>query len=620
MGDAFFVWALVLLIVVIAVRLKFKTTRRKLLNKRAPEPQAGEQGGTEWMPVIPWSAQRIADLDMGWLRWLQAAGHEGLQRLIDRSLACRRLDEAEVSAWAVEGCDDGRLEYFKALVYRGCLYPALRDKEKETRLLQLAADKGCGEAFFDLAQREFVNAIGRREQDAIKLAENLYQQAAGRGQAGAMFMLGVLSISGSLRAGARQQGMEWLKQAADTGHRSAQYLLGRIYLDSDSPYCQPQRGIEYLRRAAAQDHPGALLSQARLDKALSKAEAKTLVRQAAGRGLAAAQLALALYCFEDRQPGQALEWADRAAAQQRPGAFILLTRLAAGGQLCEQDYDSALNRWFRFETGERNSLELAMHLYLAAVWYATAQQAAPAGIGDALSAVAELLDADFAEIDFDRIYRLLDELRPQDPYTGFLLWLFSDYCESTGREDNLHRLHAAVEAGLRVALLTRYFLSRHAAERPKKNLFAKRTEGAHELLWQQVRQGCAAACYLAAQQKIDAQEFAEALELLRQAAAAGHPEALLRNAYLSLGRLDYELDDEGFAGLLRRDDEQGIALLEQAAERGQRHAAELLSRLFLQGGHLPRDFSKALYYHRFALQNFSEEESLVRHMLTALRN
>ena len=622
MGDTFFIWGLVLLIVVIAIRLKFRSTQKRLHSKLAPELKSPHGSTTDWMPVIPWSAQRIADLEMGWLKWLLAVEHSGLRRLIDSSLAQGQAMDVTTLPDRVDGCDAGQLEYFKALLYRGCLYPSIQDKKKETRLLQLAADKGQGVAFFDLAQREFINAIGRQEQDAMKLAEALYQRAADHGQARALFMLGVLCICGSLRAGARQQGMEWLKQAADRGHVAAQYLLGQAYLDRDSPYHQPSRGLGFLRQAAASSHPRAQLLLAQADDALSAPQAVALLREAADWGLADAQLALAQHYRRTGQAQQGLQWAEKAAAQQRAEAFVLLARLTAEQQIQAQGYDAALNRWFQFETSERNRLLLAKHLYLAAVWIAAGQSRQSTGVQEALLSAVALLDAEFSEIDFDRLYRALEQVPSAPPYFDFLLWLFSDYCQSTSREDNQARLQAAADAGLRVALLTQGFLLRQSVATAQKGLFAKEAPAkqAEELLWQQAQSGCSAACYLAAQSKIAAGEFAVALELLQQAAKAGLPEAQVRTAYLLLGQFDYEFEDEGFSGLVIPDQPQAVHLLEQAAENGQRHAAELLSRLYLQDVHTTRDFSKALYYHQFALQNFSEEESFDRHLLSALKN
>lgn len=89
-------------------------------------------------------------------------------------------------------------------------------------------------------------------------ARGIWEDAAGRGDARAQYMLGYLVQNGLGQPWSNRQAAEWYDQAAEQDLPEAQTALAQLYLEGLGVPPDAERGLELLRSAAAAGYPAAL--------------------------------------------------------------------------------------------------------------------------------------------------------------------------------------------------------------------------------------------------------------------------------------------------------------------------------------------------------------------------
>jgi TPR repeat protein len=131
--------------------------------------------------------------------------------------------------------------------------PAHSEKGTTGAPARLQADGVAGEAGDDAATR------AQKQQDAAE-----------KGDAGAMLELGRDLATGTNRPKDVEQAAKWVQLAAATGNPEGMLELGRFYRDGVGVGQDSARAYAWLSRAAAANHPGALLEREALIRTMSK--------------------------------------------------------------------------------------------------------------------------------------------------------------------------------------------------------------------------------------------------------------------------------------------------------------------------------------------------------------
>ncbi len=618
MDKHYIIWGIVWLLIILVIRYKFNS-RKQSLHKRLPGLNAvdvGEVNTRAWLPLSPRAAHLITDSEMSWLDTLlsdmNSLDKDYLHQYLDSSNTTVVIDDLREKVKLNNSDDAGCMDFLLAVIFSGRFRLEDKNKVLQNVHLKVAADKGHGFALFEIAQLEYFKSLSGKINNSEEGARVLYRRSASKNIIPAKFMMAVLYITESSSDGLRMEGLEVLKEAADAGYASANYILGRLYASRNFEFYQKQKAQKYLNRAADAGHMNAQVTLGRLyisgeldDPGLKKAQA--VLKKASLSGLGEAQQVLANLYLQRQKFVEALDWSTKAAHQNRPGAFstIVKIRIADG---TVPGYLSESKKWFEYESEHRSNNLLAINFYLACLYVLEKMRSSGSDNTPELEAVLQSLlsaliklDAVFSEIDFDKIYSEIDAIKTQRSYLDYLLWLLSDYCERTSRQECKAKLKAAASARLEIAITTLDQL----------NFTENAVDGFSQL-------GYAAASYKCVLTEMRHKNYQAALAHLNKAAEAGHTIAMLRLAYLNLGWWDYEIEDENFKGLVNRDDAKGIELLKTAASQYSRHAAELLSRLYLTGEHVVRNYANAKSYKKICMQNYDEETSLATHVINAL--
>lgn len=124
-------------------------------------------------------------------------------------------------------------------------------------LLKLAARIGCrfGHAPSMVLLGAIVESSGGAT--AIESANRWYRRAADRGNAQAMWSLGVNHLSCKGGTTDNEQAIYWLERAAERGHELATWALARMYLKGYPVGRDVARGLELLRAGAERGHRAA---------------------------------------------------------------------------------------------------------------------------------------------------------------------------------------------------------------------------------------------------------------------------------------------------------------------------------------------------------------------------
>src|SRR4029077_11962429 len=85
----------------------------------------------------------------------------------------------------------------------------------------------------------------------------LFEKAAAKGNAGAMFALGAMYGGGHNIPMDRQAALRWFRAAAELGHGHAQLMLGRYLASGAAGEPNPKEAHHWLEQAVAQGVPEA---------------------------------------------------------------------------------------------------------------------------------------------------------------------------------------------------------------------------------------------------------------------------------------------------------------------------------------------------------------------------
>ena len=115
-------------------------------------------------------------------------------------------------------------------------------------LLKLIAGIGC--RFGHAPSMVLLGAIHESSggDEAIERANRLYRRAADKGDAQAMWSLGVNHLSSKGGVTDHAEAVRWLQKAVDHDHELAAWALGKMYLVGNSVARDESRGVELLRR------------------------------------------------------------------------------------------------------------------------------------------------------------------------------------------------------------------------------------------------------------------------------------------------------------------------------------------------------------------------------------
>ena len=187
--------------------------------------------------------------------------------------------------------------------YQMGIAPLKQDYARAYRLFLRAAKKGHAESQFRLGSLynsgvgvpyRFQRGFGAQLPNRTEAAK-WYQQAAEGGHAEAAFYLGNLHAEGSLDLRRNfRKAADWFSKAAGMGHTGAMNNLGYLYDEGLGVKQNRETALGHYKKAAEAGHAGAQLNLSAF--------------YSAGIGGVARDL------------NRALEWAEKAAAQEEPGA------------------------------------------------------------------------------------------------------------------------------------------------------------------------------------------------------------------------------------------------------------------------------------------------------------
>lgn len=125
-----------------------------------------------------------------------------------------------------------------------------------------------------------------------------------------------------------RKALSLLRQAADGGHARAAFQLAGCLIGGTGTIQNQAEGVRYLRLAASLGHDYARFNCLQIQESRGVAAVKLLTdyKDLAEAGFVGAQWRLAQIFYESGDDGQAVEWAQAAAAQNHPRAQYFLAR------------------------------------------------------------------------------------------------------------------------------------------------------------------------------------------------------------------------------------------------------------------------------------------------------
>lgn len=208
-------------------------------------PACGTDGTGGWSAFV----EDVSNIDIGG-EWNP---REGRADQLRRANALRREGRQEEAlalyrVLAEAGYPHGMVPLARAYL-RGESVP--QDAERAAELLEEAASKPSrvrGAAERDLG-RLYQRGVGvpRNPEKAIEL----FAQAAGRGNTGAMTLLGQAKLTGEGTEQNLAEGIALLNEASGAGHTGAMVRLARFYLATESAHHDDELAKYWLERAAS---------------------------------------------------------------------------------------------------------------------------------------------------------------------------------------------------------------------------------------------------------------------------------------------------------------------------------------------------------------------------------
>lgn len=210
----------------------------------------------------------------------------------------------------------------------------------------------------------------------------------------------------TLRAGNPGRAVEFFEQAAQKGNAEAMYFLGLLYAEGKGVAADPAKAMQWYRAAAEKGHAEAANNYAAAVAKSDPAQAIQWYRKAAEGGDLRAMNNLGSAYAEgkgvEKDPRQAVEWYRKAADKGDPDAMLSYGYMLSHGLGVELDTTKAFamylasaragNTSAMFNIGEYYKLGkgVAQNATAARFWYL---RAAMAGESDAEPQVANLADA-----------------------------------------------------------------------------------------------------------------------------------------------------------------------------------------------------------------------------------
>lgn len=243
------------------------------------------------------------------------------------------------------------------------LTQARNNKQLALRQKALAGDM---DALYELGMMYWEESEVRDQ----KLAVQLFQPAAQRGQAQAQYQLGIALYLGLGITRDVELGLGWLRRAAEQGNVEAQQRLGMHYSGERSDVLDPVQAAFWYSKAAEQ---GAVVAQEKLATAYARGagvpasseQALRWYRKAAENGSALGQTRLgqAYLTGQETDAVQARKWLEQAAQQRWPEAEATLGELYLAGAVLPQ---SDAQGWHYLQRGmaggDAGALALAGYL------------------------------------------------------------------------------------------------------------------------------------------------------------------------------------------------------------------------------------------------------------------
>lgn len=181
-----------------------------------------------------------------------------------------------------------------------------------------------------------------RKREQQRLRETLRDARAG--QVEAQYQLGLMHANGAGVPRDMGEAMAWIGRAAGRGHAGAQYMMSLLLVPETGGTAAPAaaadllQAFDWLHRAARQGHAKAMHRLARLISQHHGALSNAFERNAADMGVAESQTALALA----GDGAEALGLLQRAAEQGQPEAQTRLGRALLHGSHGRRDPDAGL--------------------------------------------------------------------------------------------------------------------------------------------------------------------------------------------------------------------------------------------------------------------------------------
>jgi len=225
-----------------------------------------------------------------------------------------------------------------------------RDSRLAAKWFEQAALKDNGYAEGRLAD---LYEAGDGVAQNLKVAADWRERAALRGNVEAQFKLGPMYLEGAGVAQGRTRASGWLQRAAGDGSSDAAYLLAKMY----------RKGIGGPQDRALADHwacrssfegDGGSANLVRVIRNLGHTGDRTVsgaaLRRLAEDGDTEAQYKLGMRCYlgrdgEARDPPQAVNWLQRAAAQGQPAAMRSQAQILAAGETGVAADPAAARNW-----------------------------------------------------------------------------------------------------------------------------------------------------------------------------------------------------------------------------------------------------------------------------------
>lgn len=233
-------------------------------------------------------------------------------------------------------------------------------------LTPLLAKKGQAKPIGNTAPKK--GTSGHTSDYWKKMAES-QRKAAEKGDADAMFNMGVMYHNGQGVQQDYREAMHWFRKAADKGVAEAMFGVGAIYHNGRGVLQDSRQAMNWFRKAGKRGHPGAMFNLASmyhqgLCTPQDYRKAMRWFRKAADKGNVDAMVNLALmYNKGEGVPQncypQAKRWFRKAAERGNTKAMCNMAVMYWKGQGVPQDYRKAY-AWSSVATafGDKNAIEL----------------------------------------------------------------------------------------------------------------------------------------------------------------------------------------------------------------------------------------------------------------------